>query len=136
MKSIFPVKKKNNMVLVIIGILLAIVSIGFLVDLILNKRWKRKFTPVDLPGKKPKKAMEKDVIQELEEDKIHDLEDQEEDQKETIKIIGSTQSNKYHQSICRHAQNISKENMIHFTSREDAKSRGYEACGVCHSDKS
>lgn len=46
-------------------------------------------------------------------------------------IIGSINSNKYHDVNCRWAEKISKENAIYFDSVEEAEAQGYEACGVC-----
>lgn len=48
------------------------------------------------------------------------------------KFVGSAKSNKYHYPDCRWAKKISPENEVWFTSSEDARSRGYMPCGVCH----
>lgn|GEM_PF-2550427 len=47
------------------------------------------------------------------------------------KYVGSKDSNKYHYPNCRHAENILTENLIGFTSAQDAQTSGYEPCGVC-----
>ena len=48
------------------------------------------------------------------------------------KFVGSAKSNKYHYPDCRWAGKINPENEIWFSSSEDARSKGYVACGVCH----
>ncbi|MDD1749710.1 MAG: nuclease, partial [Methanothrix sp.] len=48
------------------------------------------------------------------------------------KFVGSTKSDKYHYPECRWAKKISPNNEIWFSSSEDAKSKGYVSCGVCH----
>ncbi len=48
------------------------------------------------------------------------------------KFVGSAKSNKYHYPDCRWAEKINPENEIWFSSSEDARSKGYVACGVCH----
>ena len=47
-------------------------------------------------------------------------------------FVGSAKSNKYHYPECRWAQKISPENKVWFYSFEEAKSKGYVPCGVCH----
>lgn len=49
-----------------------------------------------------------------------------------MKYVGSTKSDKYHYPECRWAGKISPENEIWFSSSQDAKSKGYVSCGVCH----
>ncbi|MCK9565469.1 MAG: thermonuclease family protein [Methanothrix sp.] len=48
------------------------------------------------------------------------------------KFVGSTESDKYHYPECRWAKKISPDNEIWFSSSEDAKSKGYVPCKVCH----
>lgn len=48
------------------------------------------------------------------------------------KFVGSIESDKYHYPDCRWAKKINPENEVWFTSSEDARSKGYVACGVCH----
>jgi micrococcal nuclease len=48
------------------------------------------------------------------------------------KFVGSVKSNKYHYPDCRWAKEINPENEIWFSSSEDARNKGYVACGVCH----
>ena len=48
------------------------------------------------------------------------------------KYVGSKESNKYHYPECRWAKKILPENAIWFSSSEDARSKGYVPCGVCH----
>lgn len=50
-------------------------------------------------------------------------------------LVGSAKSNKYHNPNCRWAQKIKKANLVNFLSLEDAKSKGYVPCKVCHTDK-
>ncbi|KKQ14601.1 MAG: Nuclease (SNase domain protein) [Candidatus Moranbacteria bacterium GW2011_GWF2_36_839] len=40
-------------------------------------------------------------------------------------FVGSKNSNKYHLSICRYAKNISPKNLVCFSSKIEAESRGY-----------
>lgn len=47
-------------------------------------------------------------------------------------FVGSVKSNKYHYSDCRWAEKINPENEVWFSGSEDARSKGYVACGVCH----
>jgi len=46
--------------------------------------------------------------------------------------VGSLKSDKFHKPGCRWAKKISTKNEIYFESAEDAESKGYEPCGVCH----
>ncbi len=48
------------------------------------------------------------------------------------KFVGSAKSNKYHYPNCQWARKISPQNEVWFTSSEDARSKGYVPCGVCH----
>ena len=45
------------------------------------------------------------------------------------KIIGSVNSDKYHWPNCPHAQKISPENQIWFSSEKEAQAAGYKPCG-------
>jgi len=47
-------------------------------------------------------------------------------------FVGSSMSNKYHYPECRWAEKIAPENEVWFDSPQDAKSKGYLPCGVCH----
>jgi hypothetical protein len=46
--------------------------------------------------------------------------------------VGSSDSDKYHKPTCRFAKKILAENLIEFTSKEDAEARGYSPCSVCN----
>lgn len=45
--------------------------------------------------------------------------------------VGSTKSDKYHETGCRHAKKIKSSNEIWFDSADDARSQGYVPCKVC-----
>jgi hypothetical protein len=45
--------------------------------------------------------------------------------------IGSKNSNKYHLTTCRFAKNIKPENMVCFSSAEDAVKKGYQPDKTC-----
>ena len=47
-------------------------------------------------------------------------------------LVGSVESDKYHDPGCRWAKKIKPENEIWFSSAEDARAQGYIACKVCH----
>ncbi|OYT40298.1 MAG: hypothetical protein B6U86_04260 [Candidatus Altiarchaeales archaeon ex4484_43] len=47
------------------------------------------------------------------------------------KFVGSKSSNRYHHCDCRYAKRIKPENIICFSSKRDAESKGYVPCGVC-----
>lgn len=49
----------------------------------------------------------------------------------TGKYVVSVKSNKYHLPTCRYAEAITPENRIWFGSEEEARTAGYEPCGVC-----
>jgi len=46
-------------------------------------------------------------------------------------LICSDDSDKYHQSYCRHVWKIKKENRIYFADKIAAAAQGYTACKVC-----
>lgn len=46
--------------------------------------------------------------------------------------VGSLDSDKFHYPSCRFAKEILPENEIWFDSADEAESRGYAPCGVCH----
>lgn len=46
-------------------------------------------------------------------------------------LCGSRQSNKYHYPSCSAAQRIHPENLVWFSSPEEARSRGYVPCKIC-----
>lgn len=48
------------------------------------------------------------------------------------KVLGSVDSDKYHNSNCRGAQRILPENEIWFDSVQAAQSAGYTPCGYCY----
>ena len=50
----------------------------------------------------------------------------------TGSYVGSINSDKFHKPSCQWAQKISKSNEIWFSSRQDAISKGYQACKVCN----
>jgi len=50
---------------------------------------------------------------------------------EEKKFVGSKKSDVYHYSNCRYVKKILPENIIWFSSVEDAKARGYRPCKVC-----
>jgi len=45
------------------------------------------------------------------------------------KIVGSINSDKYHWPDCPHAQRISPQNQIQFSSEKEAQAAGYKPCG-------
>ena len=47
-------------------------------------------------------------------------------------LVGSKSSRKYHRPDCRFAQKIKPENLISFSSFEDARREGYLPCKVCN----
>jgi hypothetical protein len=47
-------------------------------------------------------------------------------------LIGSKNSDKYHEPTCRYAKNIKSENLVCFSSEEEAVSKGYKPAGCCH----
>lgn len=53
---------------------------------------------------------------------------------ETI-YVGSKKSDKYHLSSCKHVQSIKEENLMYFTSPEDAEDNNYIPCQACHPDE-
>lgn len=46
-------------------------------------------------------------------------------------FVGSKNSNKYHLPTCRYAKNISPQNIVCFSSADDAKSKGYQPDKNC-----
>jgi len=46
-------------------------------------------------------------------------------------FVGSVNSKVYHYQSCRYAQRIKPENLITFTSAQDAKNHGSHPCKVC-----
>ena len=46
-------------------------------------------------------------------------------------FVGSRNSNKYHLPTCQWAQRINASNLVTFSSKQDAESRGYIPCRVC-----
>ena len=46
--------------------------------------------------------------------------------------VASDDSDKYHYPSCRWAKEINKENLISFSSVDEAKAAGYVSCGTCH----
>jgi len=55
--------------------------------------------------------------------------------KEPIHLIGSKNSKKFHLSTCRHAKTIKPENIVTFSSVEEAIKAGREPCAVCKPDE-
>ncbi|MEI8175287.1 MAG: Ada metal-binding domain-containing protein [Candidatus Omnitrophota bacterium] len=49
----------------------------------------------------------------------------------TVVFVGSKSSDKYHQSTCKTAANISKENLVTFASENEAEKAGYSPCQLC-----
>ncbi|HQJ79075.1 MAG TPA: Ada metal-binding domain-containing protein, partial [Methanothrix sp.] len=47
-------------------------------------------------------------------------------------LVASKSSKKYHRPDCRFAQKIKPENLISFSSFEDARREGYLPCKVCN----
>ncbi len=47
-------------------------------------------------------------------------------------FVGSSKSNKYHYPSCSAAKKIKPENLITFSSSEEARAQGYVPCGICH----
>ena len=54
-----------------------------------------------------------------------------EEEKPPGMFVGSKKSDVYHYPSCRYVKNILSENIIWFSSVEDAKARGYRPCKVC-----
>lgn len=50
---------------------------------------------------------------------------------EGTQFVGSKNSDKYHYCDCRYAKRIDSENLVCFSSEEEAQSEGYVPCGVC-----
>ncbi len=48
-----------------------------------------------------------------------------------FKYVGSKKSDKYHYPSCKWAQKIKPENLVTFTSAEEALKAGYVPCKVC-----
>lgn len=48
-----------------------------------------------------------------------------------VAYVGSAKSDKYHYLSCGSAKNILPENLVEFTSKEDAENHGYVPCGRC-----
>ena len=46
-------------------------------------------------------------------------------------FMGSKNSNKYHLPTCRYAKAIKAENLVCFTSKEDAEKQGYQPDASC-----
>jgi len=46
-------------------------------------------------------------------------------------FVGSRNSNKYHLPSCRYAKTIKPENLVCFSSKEDAQKRGYQPDANC-----
>ena len=55
----------------------------------------------------------------------------EQEQPSTGKFVGSKKSDVYHYPSCRYVKQILPENIIWFTSVEDARAHGYRPCKVC-----
>jgi methylphosphotriester-DNA--protein-cysteine methyltransferase len=47
------------------------------------------------------------------------------------KYVGSKKSDKYHELTCRYVKSINPENLVQFTSKEDAESKGCVPCKGC-----
>ena len=58
-------------------------------------------------------------------------EETEEEPPPTKMFVGSKKSDVYHYPNCRYVKNILPENIIWFTSVEDARAHGYRPCKVC-----
>ncbi len=46
-------------------------------------------------------------------------------------LVGSVNSDKYHECTCRYAKKILKDNLVCFKSEQEAKSQGYIPCKAC-----
>jgi hypothetical protein len=46
-------------------------------------------------------------------------------------FVGSKSSDKYHLCTCRYAKKIKPDNIVCFSSKQDAESQGYVPCGTC-----
>ncbi len=53
-----------------------------------------------------------------------------------VKFVGSKTSNKYHYPDCRWAKQIRPENLVTFSSAEEAREKGYVSCPECKPPKS
>lgn len=58
--------------------------------------------------------------------------DERQPQHKEVVYVGSARSNKYHYPWCRWAKKINPENLVSFSSPEDARRQGYVPCKVCH----
>ena len=54
-----------------------------------------------------------------------------EDDEEDCKYVGSKNSDKYHKPSCVWAKRIKPENLVCFSSKEEAEDKGYKPCSVC-----
>jgi len=50
---------------------------------------------------------------------------------EGVKYVASRYSKKYHLPSCKWAKKISQDNVIYFTTKEEAEDKGYKPCKVC-----
>ena len=50
---------------------------------------------------------------------------------ESVTYVGSKNSNKYHLPFCSGAKRISEENLVTFTSKEEARAAGYTPAANC-----
>ena len=55
--------------------------------------------------------------------------------KKVVRIIGNTETKKYHKPSCRWVKEMNKENRVAFASAAEAKKAGYEPCQVCLGEK-
>ncbi len=52
-------------------------------------------------------------------------------QDQEIVYVGSAKSNKYHHPYCVWAKKINPDNLVTFSGKEEAASKGYVPCKVC-----
>lgn len=48
------------------------------------------------------------------------------------RLVGSSESDKFHSLDCRFAKMIKKENRVYFIDEKEAKSKGYKGCKKCY----
>ena len=60
---------------------------------------------------------------------IRDEEDEEPEY--TVRYAASKESDKYHELNCRYVDQILSWNLIYFSSKSEARSKGYKPCSVC-----
>ncbi|GEM_PF-2126571 len=57
--------------------------------------------------------------------------DMKKEAKKDLRLVGNSETKKYHKASCTWAKKISKDNRVEFASAAEAKKAGYEPCKVC-----